>query len=109
MQREPTVAAKPGVAMISPKRSLPPRVQFRHSPDLRTHYQSFCGEVRFLQVAADGAVSMAIGLSGVNDSYRLSFRHSITSSARNRIDFGIVMPIALAVFRLTAKLNREGS
>ena len=34
---------------------------------------------------------------------------SITSSARNRIDCGTVMPIVFAVFRLTLKSNRAGS
>jgi hypothetical protein len=35
-------------------------------------------------------------------------RHSITSSARNRIEYGIVSPSALAVFRLTTSSNLVG-
>src|SRR5262245_50050080 len=40
--------------------------------------------------------------------YELAALHSITSSARNRSVGGIVIPIAIAVFRFTASSNLDG-
>nr|WP_319565527.1 hypothetical protein [uncultured Rhodoferax sp.] len=47
VQREQTVAVNPGIATISPKRSLPTSVQFRHFP-LPKNRKSFDGQDQFL-------------------------------------------------------------
>ena len=50
---------KPGLELISPKRSLPALVQFHHSPDPKNQDQSLGGEVHFSQVA--------VGIAAVTD------------------------------------------
>src|SRR5450830_1220540 len=54
-QRNRTVGAKRWVEPISPNRSLPSRVQFRHFPGLKTRNQSFEGDDQFSAVSVGSA------------------------------------------------------
>ncbi len=62
------------------------------------------GAGRYGPVLAKGGYSLPLGEA---NHYEI-FRYSITSSARIRIDCGIVMPIALAVLRFTMSSNLVG-
>lgn len=63
LQRNPTVGAKRRVEPISPNRSLPSRVQFRHFPSLKTRNQSFEGEDQFSTVSV-GSAALAVAHVG---------------------------------------------
>jgi len=58
VQRNRTVGAKRWVEPISPNRSLPSRVQFRHFPGLKTRNQSFEGDDQFSTVSVGSAADI---------------------------------------------------
>lgn len=60
--------AKSGFEPISPKRSLPSRVQFRHFQGPKTRNLSFEGDDQFLALPVSSAAVAVIELLAVNDS-----------------------------------------
>src|SRR6516225_1204277 len=95
-----------GLAPTGKRRLVTAHPHFRHLPNLATSNPNFDGVLDVADARTDGLARRVSRYVGREQP--ASHHHSMTSSARARIEGGTVKPSALAVFRFTTSWNVVG-